>query len=175
MKELKTALAVLVLGLAAAWPAVAETVDFGARGAREHTNLTLDQMMIYAMQDEYLARAEYALILRIFEALHPFTHIITTEERHIAWLTDLFAGHGLGPPADTAAEHLLVPGDIEESLKIGIEAEIENIAMYAAFLEKDLPAEVSDLFSHLMHASENHLRAFRNNLDRHRRQQGAGA
>ena len=33
--------------------------DYGAQGAKEVENYTLEDMLIYAIQDEYLARAEY--------------------------------------------------------------------------------------------------------------------
>ncbi|MPN44592.1 hypothetical protein SDC9_192157 [bioreactor metagenome] len=36
--------------------------------------------------------------------------------------------------------------------------------MYEQFLEQDLPADVRVVFESLMHASENHLRAFQNRL-----------
>jgi hypothetical protein len=39
--------------------------------------------------------------------------------------------------------------------------------MYESFLQEDLPADVRDLFQRLQSASENHLRAFRNNLNRY--------
>jgi hypothetical protein len=37
--------------------------DFGAQGAFEADNLTLADMLTYAIQDEYLARAEYKQII----------------------------------------------------------------------------------------------------------------
>jgi hypothetical protein len=39
--------------------------------------------------------------------------------------------------------------------------------MYESFLQEDLPGDVRDLFEQLKRASENHLRAFRNNLNRY--------
>jgi hypothetical protein len=48
-----------------------------------------------------------------------------------------------------------------------VQAEIDNIAMYESFLEKELPADVAGLFAELKRASENHLRAFQNNLSRY--------
>ncbi|MCK5008763.1 MAG: DUF2202 domain-containing protein [Spirochaetales bacterium] len=44
---------------------------------------------------------------------------------------------------------------------------MDNIAMYESFLQEDLPEDVRDLFERLQQASENHLRAFRNNLNRY--------
>lgn len=57
---------------------------------------------------------------------------------------------------------------LAEAVETGISAEIDNIGMYARFLGQDLPGEVRDLTcTHLMKASENHLRDFRNALDRY--------
>ena len=61
----------------------------------------------------------------------------------------------------------MIPQDIKTSLEIGVNAEIENIAMYESFLEKDLPEDVRVVFEKLQSASENHLRAFNNGLRRY--------
>jgi hypothetical protein len=39
--------------------------------------------------------------------------------------------------------------------------------MYESFLKQGLPADVRDLFEQLKRASQNHLQAFRNNLNRY--------
>jgi rubrerythrin len=54
----------------------------------------------------------------------------------------------------------------------GVDAEIANIAMYKTFLSRPelsdpVNASVKTLFEQLMRASENHLRAFRNQLARY--------
>jgi hypothetical protein len=90
--------------------------DFGAKGALKADNLTLSDMLTYAIQDEYV----------------------------------------------------IIPQDIKTSLELGVNAEIDNIAMYEAFLERELPADVRDVFEQLKRASENHLRAFQNNLRKYR-------
>ncbi len=43
----------------------------------------------------------------------------------------------------------------------------DHSAMYESFLQTSLPEDVRDLFERLQQASENHLRAFRNNLRRY--------
>jgi hypothetical protein len=164
MKILTLALAA---GLIASAAAFAESADFGAKGAEGRENLTREQMLTYAIQDEYLARAEYELIIAHFGEVRPFTNIIKAEEQHIAWLVELFAGYGIDLPEDTAEEHVSLPADLKAAFQTGVQAEIENIAMYAAFLEKELPADVAALFAELKAASENHLRAFQNNLNRY--------
>jgi hypothetical protein len=53
---------------------------------------------------------------------------------------------------------------MKTALELGVKAETENISIYEAFLQEDLPGDVGDIFKRLMSASENHLSAFRNSL-----------
>jgi hypothetical protein len=151
----------------AAMGSFAEGVDFGARGAEGKTGLSIDQMLTYAIQDEYLARAEYELIIDEYGSIRPFTNIIAAEQRHVDWVTKLLEEYGYTVPKDTSHRYVVLPKNLEESFETGVQAEIDNIAMYESFLREDLPADVRDLFERLMRASENHLRAFRNNLNRY--------
>ena len=138
--------------------------DFGARGALSAENLMLENMLTYAIQDEYLARAEYEAILQEYGSIRPFSNIIRSEERHISWLVPLFEQHGFKIPEDNASDHVILPENIKTALEIGVQAELDNIAMYEAFLEEDLPEDVRDVFERLMAASKNHLEAFRRGL-----------
>ena len=140
--------------------------DFGAAGAlNRETTVSMEEMLVYALQDEYLARAEYELILEEWGIQRPFSNIIRSEERHIASLLPLFDRHGVVPPEDTAGEHVIMPASRQEAFEIGVHAEVENIAMYAAFLEaNDLPRDVQNVFEALLRGSENHLRAFEQGL-----------
>jgi hypothetical protein len=174
MKRLSKKIFVLVVALSTAAAVVsfadiasADSADFGARGAEGKSGLTIEQMLTYAIQDEYLARAEYELIIGEYGSIRPFTNIMAAEQRHIEWVTELFNEYGYALPEDTAQMHVVLPDDLESSFQTGVQAEIDNIAMYESFLQKDLPADVRDVFERLKQASENHLRAFRNNLNRY--------
>jgi len=140
---------------------------FGAKGAQQATDPTLEQMLTYAIQDEYLARAEYEYIIGKFGSVRPFSNIVKAEETHIDLLKPLFEKYGFQLPADTAKDHLIVPKDLKEALETGVQAEIDNIAMYESFLVKTIPDDVRTVFERLKNASENHLRAFRNGLRRY--------
>jgi hypothetical protein len=146
--------------------ASAYSADFGAKGAEGRSGLTIEQMLTYAVQDEYLARAEYELIIEEYGSIRPFTNIMAAEERHIEWVTELLNEYGYSVPEDTSRMYVVLPDDLSSSFETGVQAEIDNIDMYASFLQSDLPVDVRDLFERLMRASENHLRAFRNNLNR---------
>jgi len=140
--------------------------DYGAQGAKEVENYTLEDMLIYAIQDEYLARAEYELIMEEYGEQRPFSNIIEAEEYHIELLKPLFEKYNIEIPADTSEKHVVVAESLETAFKTGVQAEIDNIGMYEKFLEKDLTDDVKNVFEKLMRGSENHLTAFERGLKR---------
>jgi len=162
---LTLALATL-LAAAGSTAAFAEAAGFGAQGAKGRGDLPLEQMLTCAIQDEYLARAEYELIMREFGRQRPFSNIAQAEERHIEWLQPLFRSRGLAVPKDDAAGHVKLPVSWKAAVEAGVQAELENIGMYESFLAAELPPEVRDVFQRLKNASENHLQAFRRQLER---------
>ena len=99
----KTVVLVLVLTTAAALVSFADSGDFGAKGAEGKTGLSIDQMLTYAIQDEYLARAEYDHIMEEYGNIRPFTNIIAAEVRHIEWVTELLQKYSFAVPKDSAA------------------------------------------------------------------------
>lgn len=150
---------------------LAGAVPWGASGARQDASPTLEAMMQYAIQDEFTARAEYQTILASFGQIRPFSNIIRSEEAHILWLKEAYASRRLALPADTSAQHVRVPPTLKEALTIGVQAEIDNIAMYDRFLATDLlkkpeNASLKLLFTRLRDASQNHLAAFQRGLAR---------
>lgn len=137
---------------------------YGATGALGDTSLSLADMLTYAMQDETIARAEYAAILATYGSVRPFTNIIRAEESHILALQPLFEAYGIAIPADDSASRVTTIPSLTEAYQTGVSAEVNNIAMYETFLEQNLPDNVRAVFESLMRASENHLRAFQNRL-----------
>jgi hypothetical protein len=140
--------------------------DYGAAGAAADKDLTVEKMLVYAIQDEYLARGEYEYVLNKFGDQRPFNNIVMAEEQHIADLKILFTNYKLAVPADASKDHIIPPAGVDEALKIGVQAEIDNIAMYKSFLNRDLPDDVKSTFNLLRSGSESHLEAFQNNLNR---------
>ena len=122
---------------------------------------SLEEMLIYAIQDEYLAQAEYELIISEFGEIKPFINIVEAEKTHIELLIPLFEAYNIDLPNNNAAEMTVLPESISSALATGIEAEEMNIAMYQQFLsQENLPEDVRLVFEYLMNASENHLNAF---------------
>lgn len=127
----------------------------------EATGFTLEEMLTYAIQDEYLAQAEYIAIIETYGEIRPFTNIVLAEQTHIDLLLPLFAAYGIEVPANTAADSVIIPDSITSALATGVEAETANIAMYEAFLaQADLPEDVAAVFTSLLNGSYHHLAAF---------------
>ena len=137
----------------------------GAKAGLADKDLTLADMLTYALQDERIARTEYQVIVDTFGSSRPFSNIIKAEETHIGYLVDLFADRKLAAPADDTAKPA-APKDWASAIEAGRQAEIDNIAMYDRFLAQNLPADVRQVFEQLKAASQNHLRAFTNKSGR---------
>ncbi len=143
--------------------------EWGAGAASADKDLSIEEMLNYAVQDEYLARAEYEAIIGKFGSQKPFSNIIKSEENHISWLKDAFKDKGLVMPADRANEYVVLPSSLKEAFQTGVAAEIENIKMYEIFIASDLIKKpdndsLKSLFIRLRDASKNHLSAFKNGL-----------
>jgi hypothetical protein len=124
-------------------------------------SLTVNDMIILAMKDELLAHQEYTSILEVYPGLNPFASIIQSEVKHINALTPLFETYDIEEVQDESLNHVVLPTDLSHAFYICVEAEVNNIAMYALFLEReDIPDDVRLIFENLMSASYNHLKAF---------------
>ncbi len=139
---------------------------YGAKGALADKDLTINDMLTYAVQDEYLARGEYLAIVDKFGSQRPYSNIISAEETHLAYLKEVYLSYGLDFPTDGSAEYIVVPASLLEAAKTGVQAEIDNIAMYELFLTYDLPDNVFEVFSALKSGSDSHLLAFQKQVDK---------
>ncbi|MCF7890178.1 DUF2202 domain-containing protein [Candidatus Bipolaricaulota bacterium] len=150
----------LLVGSSFGTMALAGEDQYGAENVNAEQTYTIEEMLNYAIEDEYKARAEYELIIEEMDRGRPFTNIVKAEETHIAMLTSLFAKYGVELPADNAFEHTVLPNSIDSALETGVKAEIDNIAMYEQFLSQDLPEDIEDTCIRLKNGSQNHLEAF---------------
>lgn len=165
IKKLLSGVAVLVMIITVLNPS-AFAADYGAGGAADMEVFSLEEMLNYALEDEYLARGEYELIINEYGFQRPFSNIIKAEEYHISLLKPLFKKYGFELAEDKSEEYVVLPESIEASFQTGVDAEIANIDMYESFLEKDIPEDIRIIFWKLKRGSENHLRAFKNGLKR---------
>ena len=141
---------------------LAADAGYGAKGAINTTQPTVQEMLQFAIQDEYLAKAQYSLVMDTFGKLRPFSNIVQSEDQHIALLKPLFTDRGWDVPQDESGPYLVTPQSFTEALKIGEQAEVDNIAMYEHFLnQKNIPEDLKSVFERLLAASKRHLNAFR--------------
>lgn len=139
---------------------------YGAKGALIDKELSLADMLMYAAQDEYIARAEYEAIIKDFDVIRPYSNIMRSEETHLDSLRDIYETYNIEFPPDISKEQLIIPTTLLEAAKFGVQAEIDNIAMYEEFLKHDLPEDIKDVFNTLMKGSINHLKAFQIQVDK---------
>jgi hypothetical protein len=145
---------------------------YGNAAAKADNSLTIEDMLLYAAQDEYFARAEYVAIMAKFGTARPFSNIKSAEENHLAWLKDAFAAYKLQFPKDEAANYVQAPATLLDAYKAGVQAEIDNIAMYDKFLASPLIqgnqyADLRTLFTNLKNGSVNHLNAFQRQVGKY--------
>jgi hypothetical protein len=127
---------------------------YGAAAVSEGETYTIEEMLVYAIQDEYMAEASYLAIMDAYGTIKPFTSISKAEGTHISLLLPLFETYGF----EVAS--------LAESFEKGVAGEIENISVYGQFLgAEDLPDDVRSVFERLMTASEKHLAAFERGVD----------
>lgn len=120
-----------------------------------------------ALDDEYKARATYQSVIDRFGPVRPFVNIIEAEERHANALLRLFERFGIEPPKDRWAGQVPAPSSLAEACKAGVEAEIENAAMYARLLAQVSDARARGVLTRLQEASQQrHLPAFRRCAER---------
>ena len=139
---------------------------YGSKGALADKDLTIVDMLMYAVQDEYMAHAEYMLIMDTFDVQKPYSNIAKSEETHLALLKEIYLAYGLDFPEDTSSDYVVVPASLLEAAQTGVQAEIDNIAMYEFFLTYDLPENIAKVFTALKNASESHLLAFQKQVDK---------
>lgn len=157
---------VMFAGAAAGYFVMADDDLAGASAASNDNEYTLEDMLTYAIEDEYLARTEYQVIMDEFGVQRPFSNIIKAEETHINELLPLLEAYNVSVPDKDWEGIVEVPDSLEEAYETGVTAEINNIAMYEAFLKEDIPDDVSEVFEELMSGSENHLAAFEKQVDK---------
>lgn len=145
---------------------IAANPAYGHWGALDSNGYSLQQSLIYAIQDEHLAEAEYKYVNRKFNYPAPFRGIVNSEGMHIAALTNLFNQQGWPVPKNDGDKYIILVRTLREAYQVGVTAEIDNIAMYNKFLGRnDLPSSFRNVYTNLRDASVNHQNAFQKHLD----------
>lgn len=120
-----------------------------------------------ALDDEYRAEATYQAIIDKFGAVRPFINIIEAERRHAGMVKRQYARLGIEAPENPYLGEIEAPESLLDACKNGVEAEIENIALYDRLLPKVSDPQVRETLGRLQAASrDNHLPAFQRCVDR---------
>jgi hypothetical protein len=120
-----------------------------------------------ALDDEYRAWATYDQVVRDFGHERPFINIVEAEARHIAALRSLFERYGLEVPENPWLGRVPRFASTREACAAGIEAEVDNSALYERLLRSTQRNDILAVFRNLQRASqERHLPAFRRCMSR---------
>jgi rubrerythrin len=145
----------------------AECLGQAGREGPLSTEQTLEALS-EALDDEYRARATYRKVIERFGPVRPFVNIVEAESRHIAALLRQFQRFQAAAPADTWPDRVKAPESLSQACAAGVQAEVENEALYARLLDLVADPEVRAVMRQLQAASrERHLPAFRRCLERH--------
>lgn len=114
-----------------------------------------------AINDEYKARATYQRVINKFGDVKPFSNIINSESNHIAELINIYNKYALTIPEDDWLDKVPVFSSVEEACQAGVDAEVENAALYEELFSMVDNQDIIAVFNSLKSASENnHLPAF---------------
>lgn len=120
-----------------------------------------------ALDDEQRAWAIYNQVLRDFGEVAPFVHIREAEARHQQALEALFHLHGLPVPENPWPGRVPRYASLEEACLAGVQAEVDNAALYDRLLVSTSRPEILAVYRNLQEASQQrHLEAFRRCADR---------
>ncbi len=169
VRKVLLAVAVVVMLAGVSQPVHAEPdvpADYGAAGAMKDTDISIEEALTYAIQDEFLAQARYDAVISKFGQRRPFTNIKAAEQRHIRALIGLFRKYGIQVPVDDAKQYVSEPDTLNEAFQAGIGGEIANISMYEKLAGlPNLPPDIKAVMRNLGMASKQHLAAFRMGME----------
>jgi hypothetical protein len=137
----------------------ADVQTYGAKSALVDDSLTVDKMLQYAIQDEYLIRSHYESYILAFGDIPPFSNLKDTEDYHIEELKKLFKAYTLDVSEDFSKDYIVKAPDANSAIQNAIDRDLQNVDMYQKFLEMDLPIDIFNTFSMLradsmMHTEE---------------------
>lgn len=120
-----------------------------------------EQILRIACYDEFHALEVYKKVIQTFGNIAPFSNIVQSEQRHIDACLSLCAKYGVNPPINDWQPKITIPSTVGECCALGVQAEIDNVAMYDRLLFYASDPDIIDVFYSLQAASaNNHLNAF---------------
>lgn len=121
-----------------------------------------------ALDDEYRAEATYAAVIASFGEVRPFINIIEAERRHADQVKVQMDRLAISyDPANPYLGTLTAPVTVLAACEQGVEAEVENIALYDRLLPTVQDPLVRETLTRLQAASrDRHLPAFQRCVSR---------
>lgn len=117
--------------------------------------------LLRALDDEYKAKAIYQQVMKDFGQVRPFSKIINSEQRHIDALRPLLKKYAVAIPANPYLGKVGFYGSIKEACLAGVQAELDNVALYDEIEGMVSQEDILNVFYNLRWASqERHLPAF---------------
>ncbi len=122
--------------------------------------------LLLALNDEHHAWATYDQVLKDFGAVPPFSNIIHAEAQHISMLETLFNTYGVPIPENAWIGNAPQFASTEEACVAGVQAEIENAALYSTIFPTTQRDDILTVYNSLQQTSWNqHLPAFQRCAD----------
>lgn len=131
--------------------------------------------LVFASEEERMARDLYAAIADLYDGARPFSAITNSEQRHLDAVGALLGRYGVADPADSlpvgeyadpAIQKLYndwlarARTSLDAAYTVGVELEQRDIADLKDSIAGDLPADVDATLARLLDGSQMHLRAF---------------
>ena len=154
------------------------------------TDATLAKGLAFSREEERMARDLYQALADHYDGALPFSMIVNSEQRHFDavgtmleryGVTDPAAGKQAGSYADPTIQKLY-DGWLAEGKKslaaaygVGVELETRDIADLEKAIAATSAADVKQLYTNLLKASEHHLAAFEAAVDGRTMGTGMGA
>ena len=139
---------------------------WGAESAIKDNNLTVDNMLKYAVQDEYLQRARCEYVENKYKEQKVLSVMMKDENIHVYRIVLLLSKYKVDIPSDKSNEYFFkFPKSLEDSYALLIKSESDSLAMYEKFLQQpDLPEEVKEIFTKQRDDSKRHLDILKENM-----------
>jgi len=125
------------------------------------------QSLLTAIEAEYYAKAVYQKVLDTFGSIQPFWRIRNQEQCHANMVANVLVTYGIQVPPDEWAGQITIAFPTKQyACEVGVQAEIENAALYDSLLIGVTNSDVIWTFDHLRDASRfNHEPTFQSWAD----------
>ncbi len=126
-------------------------------------NLSVEEInaLNATLNDEYKAEAIYQKVINKFGNVPPFVNIMSAEQKHSSSLIMLYNKYNLTIPENDWYNEVPEYESVQEACKAGVNAEIENAALYDEMMKNITHEDIIQVFNSLKNASlEKHLPAF---------------